>query len=112
MPHIFNQRNNKDESPSPNTRKRNSNTSSGTLMRRKVMQQANALKKLTTKKAFDNAIKKEEVKQIHLDLTPTAEFDDFASSFNKINHGIQSSHTLNEVQLKSDHDLGNGSAYH
>jgi hypothetical protein len=31
-------------------------------MRRKVMQQANALKKLTTKKAFENAIKKEEVK--------------------------------------------------
>jgi hypothetical protein len=31
-------------------------------MRRKVMNQANALKKLTTKKAFEDAIKKEEVK--------------------------------------------------
>ena len=61
------------------------------------MQQANALKKLTTKKAFENAVKKEEVQQIHLDLTPTAEVEDFASSFNRVNHGIQSSHTLNEV---------------
>ena len=61
------------------------------------MQQANALKKLTTKKAFENAVKKEEVKQIHLDLTPTAEVEDFASSFNRVNHGIQSSHTMNEV---------------
>lgn len=61
------------------------------------MQQANALKKLTTKKAFENAVKKEEVKQIHLDLTPTVEVEDFASSFNKVNHGIQSSHTMNEV---------------
>ncbi len=52
------------------------------------MQQANALKKLTTKKAFENAVKKEEVKQIHLDLTPTAEVEDFASSFNRVNHGI------------------------
>jgi hypothetical protein len=81
-------------------------------MRRKVMNQANALKKLTTKKAFENAIKKEEVKQIHLDLSPTAEVEDLTSSLNRINHGIQSSHTLNEVQLKSDHDLGNGSTYH
>lgn len=76
------------------------------------MQKANALKRNTTKKAFENAIKAEEEKNVFLDLSPTAEVEDFSSGINKINHGIQSSHTMNVKQIINEHTLDNESAYH